>query len=541
MRKSQRKKNVSTYLKFTLIFLLVFCILLTGIPSYWTIIKLTDREMVNRLQTIVQAAEIIIDGDRLAELGTGDETEPYYQELFQKLLRLKENTGASYIYTMRLIDGKPAFIVDADPDEANPINQGYDVYETEMQQAFEGRLAINPKPIYDTSVKLWSRSAYLPILDSSGNIVAIVGVDITADQIVKEQSIFFRTFFGIGIIGIILIVFFTITISRVLARPLGQLNERLQEVASAKGDLSKRVETNSYLLEVSQLAETINKVQDNSRNTLLAIAKSTDRLREISQRLLDSSQTVSANTQEVSALMEEIRNGAEIQSTSTIEIARVMEDLNANYSQIANASITAEQNSLASTQAAKDGQSAIDATFVILNQVSEFAGRLNDLSSDLDNRSSQIRKIVSLLTDVARQTKVLSLSANIEASKAGEAGRGFSVVAQEIRALADNSQNSVEEIATQVGEVQAVLTETANLAQRFYDLTKESGYKMRIAEERLIEIQTKASESLKFVHHSSDLTQSQVSQTEETTASVAEIAEISKRFAESSQAVASSH
>ena len=292
------------------------------------------------------------------------------------------------------------------------------------------------------------------------------------------------------------------------------------------------------LLEIFQLAETINKVQDNSRNTLLAIAKSTDHLREISQRLLDSSQTVSANTQEVSALMEEIRNGAEVQSTSTNDIARLMEELNANYSKIANASITAEQNSLASTQAAKDGQSAIDATFIILNQVSEFAGRLNDLSSDLDNRSSQIRKIVSLLTDVARQTKVLSLSANIEASKAGEAGRGFSVVAQEIRALADNSQNSVEEIATQVGEVQAVLTETANLAQRFYDLTKESGYKMRIAEERLIEIQTKASESLKFVHHSSDLTQSQVAQTEETTASVAEIAEISKRFAESSQAVA---
>jgi methyl-accepting chemotaxis protein len=98
-----------------------------------------------------------------------------------------------------------------------------------------------------------------------------------------------------------------------------------------------------------------------------------------------------------------------------------------------------------------------------LVQVSNFAGELHHSSLDLSERSNQIRKMLNISTQIAKQTKILSLNANIEAARESQYGRSYAVVANEIRKLADNSQCAVNDISIQINEVNAYSAEIDRL------------------------------------------------------------------------------
>jgi methyl-accepting chemotaxis protein len=235
--------------------------------------------------------------------------------------------------------------------------------------------------------------------------------------------------------------------------------------------------------------------------------------------------------------MGEIKSGAEIQSAGTANIAKVMESISVDSLVAASSAAEVEQVSLNSFQAAEKGQATVKETLTLLVQVEHFAGKLKDISIDLNTRSEQIRKILDLLTYISRQTKVLALNANIEAAKAGEAGRGFSVVAVQIRKLADNSQQSVDNIAEQVTVVRSTISETVKLVGGFYELVEQGGNKIMEAESTLVDIQKSAKENLTLVNRMSALVQRQSGQTKGAAQMVQMIAEISEKFAMSSESV----
>lgn len=542
--KSQRltttKISLLTYFAGVQILLVIGCIAVIGFMFYIQASNQLDRDLGKSLANIAQAGVVLTDGDNLAELKTGDEGHFYYRELCQKLGELQKRTGATFVYTMRLLGPEqPAFVVDPDPKEPNPINGKYDGFEPEMEQAFNGKPAVNPHPLEDTSTNphTWSRSAYAPILNSTGQVVAIIGVDISADQIQKEKNDLILKIVLMGLLAVAIACLVAWGSARRLGRPLKLLMARLDAIASARGDLTKRLEIGTIFQEIAELASTVNRVQDNARGTLKSVANVTGGLSEISEKLMSISRSLNMSGAEVSASIEEIWSGAETQSHNTEAIAQAMEEISVSSSEVAASASKAEEITLYSARTAENGQSAVRETISILLLVREFAGRFNDLSIDLNVRSEQIKKLLDLLNNIARQTKVLALNANIEAARAGEYGRGFSVVAQEVRSLADNSQSSVAGIGSQVSEVRNVLAETVSLVQKFNELIEESDLKIRETEESLVAIQESSSESLSFVHQVTDLVNSQAGRTEEATAMAQNIADIGKKFVESSETV----
>jgi methyl-accepting chemotaxis protein len=518
--------------------IVVLFALVVGISSYFHEVHQIDEQMAQRLDNIAQAGTILIDGDRLAALKKGDEGTGYYQEVFAKLNLLRKKTRASYIYTMRLLEDKPAYIVDADPTkDRNPIDKVSDDSVKEMQNAFNGKPAVEAKPTWDFDTGEWNRSAFAPIRNSAGEVIGIIGVDISANQIQHQKNILLRNIILIGFVAAFITGLISLYFSWRLSSFLKALVNKLDEIASSKGNLSKRLENTSFLIEINLLAEGVNKVQENTQQTLLAISKSISTLNDISEKLLSSSETVSASSEEVSVSMEEIKSGAEFQSASTQNIVAVMEEISKSSLDAATSVADAEQISLNSHLAAEDGQVTVKQTLDLLIQVEHFAGKLRDLSNDLNVRSEQIRTFLELLTYISRQTKILALNANIEAAKAGEAGRGFAVVAQEIRELAENSQHSVDDIASQVSEVRAALAETVDLVHSFYSLVEQGGSKIMEAEARLVEIQDKSKENLTFVNRVASLVQRQAVQTKEATEIMQGISEVSQKFTVSSEAV----
>ncbi|HEX7713695.1 MAG TPA: methyl-accepting chemotaxis protein [Bacillota bacterium] len=533
------KISFQTFLCLVQAGILVVGIFITGIFFYYQAATRLDREMGRSIISVARTGVSLLNGDQLAALQTGDDDTAYYHQAFQVLQRLQKNSGVKYVYSMRLADdGKAHYVVDADASQDHcSINQEYGEPETEMRRAFQGFITVNPKPVWDKTERIWSRSAYAPVRNSSNQVVGIVGVDIGADQIQndKRNLIIALMIVCLFAAGVATLVAFLIS-SRIM-NPLQGLIRRLNQIAASQGDLSKRLEISTMFKEIAMLAETVNRVQDNSRNIVKAVSRLTGSLNTISQQLVHSVENASATSEEVAAMMNQIQLGAEDQSNSTGSIAELMEEMTSGASEVASSAAKAEEVVLRSSEAAVGGEASIQETLKLLHQVVDFAVRLKDFTSALSRRSEEIRKILSLLSYMSRQTKILSLNANIEASKAGDSGQGFAVVAREIRTLADNSQTSLGEITSEVTELRNELGQIVKMANEFHALLNTSDSMIKQAEMKLGEIKERSAESFTFTSQISRLVQDQVRETDQTNSFVQKITEISKQFAISSETV----
>lgn len=325
--------------------------------------------------------------------------------------------------------------------------------------------------------------------------------------------------------------------ARKLSKIWNRFAIRLQDSAKSKGDLTQRTHATSFIKEIVLAEDSFNQIQDYYWNTLKSVSRLIDVLNEFGQKLLTSSESVSTGIKQVSEVMAEANQSAEIQSLNTSHLAGVVQDISISSVEAATAAIQAQKVSIQSRQAAENGQITVKETLSLLIQIEHFAGKLKDLSNDLNARSEQIRQILDILIYISRQTKILALNANIEAAKAGEAGRGFAVVAQQIRDLADNSQDSIGDIAERIGEVREALAETVSLVGGFYELVEKGGSKIMEAESHLVEIQESSDSSLSLVNRLSDMVERQTAPIEEVSKLIQTLTQMSQRFSSSSQSV----
>lgn len=337
-----------------------------------------------------------------------------------------------------------------------------------------------------------------------------------------------------GILAILAAFFIAWKMTEILKR----FTVKLQDLAGAKENLTQRLHTASPIQEIALAEDSVNQLRDYDCNALQSVFRLTDGLNELTRKLLTASQDVSTGVKQVCEVMTGVNRSAENQSENTSHLAVVVQNISISSVEAATAAAEAQKVSLHSRQAAEDGQITVKETLSLLIQIEHFAGKLKDLSNDLNARSEQIRRILDILIYISRQTKILALNANIEAAKAGEAGRGFAVVAQQIRDLADNSQDSIGDIAERIGEVREALAETVSLVGSFYELVEKGGSKIMEAESHLVEIQESSDSSLSLVNRLSELVANQSSPIEEVSSLAQNLAGVSKEIRLSSRSVA---
>ena len=246
----------------------------------------------------------------------------------------------------------------------------------------------------------------------------------------------------IGLIGILLQAGLATWLMRTIMKPVDSLRIMLMDISQGEGDLTKRLDdtTKDELAEISKYFN-------------LFIEKLH---RIISQISSTSTQVASASTQ-LQATAEHIATGAEEVAAQAGTVATAGEEMSATSGDIAQNCQMAAEGAQRASQAASDGADVARHTIDGIRSRGEKTRENAVIIESLGTRSDQIGAIVATIEDIADQTNLLALNAAIEAARAGEQGRGFAVVADEVRNLATRTTNATKEIG---GMIRAIQTET---------------------------------------------------------------------------------
>lgn len=247
--------------------------------------------------------------------------------------------------------------------------------------------------------------------------------------------------------------------------PFSEAGEVLKEMSN--GNFTKQMKGN-YKGDYKLLKDSINTV-------ILSLNQA---LYEVSQAV---HATASASTQ-ISSSSEEMAAGAQEQSQQTSEIAGAIEQMTGTiFETTKNTGLAAEASNKAG-EIAKEGGHIIEETIVGMNKIAEVVSHAADTVAELGKNSDQIGEIVQVIDDIADQTNLLALNAAIEAARAGEQGRGFAVVADEVRKLAERTTKATKEIAAMIRKIQTDTTYAVESirqgtieVEKGRDLAKRSG------------------------------------------------------------------
>ncbi len=240
-----------------------------------------------------------------------------------------------------------------------------------------------------------------------------------------------------SLVTLLLAVAAVIWLLRRKLRPLGDLVEQAQALGA--GDLSARLDVTSQD-EIGELARNFNQMGE-ALSTMVA-------------RIRGAAQNVSSSAQVLSGLASGAYEGIEQQSGEISSMAGAVEEFSATSLNIADNMRNTERLASDNAQQTRIGRSSMSEASSALEQI---ASSLNDTSvvvNTLGQRSQEIGGIVSVITSIADQTNLLALNAAIEAARAGEQGRGFAVVADEVRSLASRTREATNEISAMIGSIQ---------------------------------------------------------------------------------------
>lgn len=231
----------------------------------------------------------------------------------------------------------------------------------------------------------------------------------------------------------------TYTVTRLL-KPLQELSASLLQLAKGEGDLTQRIEIKRKD-EIGEVAEHVNQFLAQMQIMISGIINHSDQL---------TKQAIQANQ-----LSEQATQQIEAQQNDVNQIATAIHEMSATAAEVASHAEMTATASQTSSIACQDGQQVIEknrqAIVELANQVSAAAGVITDLESN----TQSINQILSTIQEIAEQTNLLALNAAIEAARAGEQGRGFAVVADEVRVLSQRTHGSTEEIRNMIETLQS--------------------------------------------------------------------------------------
>ena len=255
---------------------------------------------------------------------------------------------------------------------------------------------------------------------------------------------------GVGLLFLWGFLFFLL--GRAFTRPLDTVVDSVR--AACQGEIGRKVEVKGED-EIGVLADDCNHLIESLSDIASNVRRSAESVSAAATELSASSEEINSSTMEISTSVQQIAHGAELQSRKVEETTSAMEAIVATVASVSQRADEASKITQDASRFASHGEEATAQAIAKIDQVQQAIVTLASSVELLGRRSEEIGKIVDVITSIADQTNLLSLNAAIEAARAGESGRGFSVVAEEVRKLAEGSGKAAEQIGELIKEVQS--------------------------------------------------------------------------------------
>lgn len=344
------------------------------------------------------------------------------------------------------------------------------------------------------------QAAYDPIFDKNGDVIGIWAVAVpTAPYTAIATDAAIKTMIYSLIITIFIIILISFFMQRQLITPIHILRDNARALSQLQ--LQTKLLHAKGNDEIAELATAFQEMRDKLIATVSNVADNAKEIANASQLLATSSSQTNEVASQIATTMNDMASGITTQAEQVEQVVTMMnntkEQVNTNLIQAQDCLTVAEH----STITAREGEQAINEAIQHLGNVTDTVSYATDSIQKLGMRSEEIGGIITVITEIAEQTNLLALNAAIEAARAGEHGQGFSIVASEVRNLAEQSQQAAQQITDLINDIQAETSVTVRTMESNLAAVKEQVIIINKGGEALKIIVNQAQDTEDGVHH----------------------------------------
>ncbi|MBR4795482.1 MAG: methyl-accepting chemotaxis protein [Lachnospiraceae bacterium] len=417
---------------------------------------------VSQAKMIASVAAGEVEGDLHERVvSNGSESSSEFGQIQENLTRLKESSGILAVYTLYTDGTKVYYGVDTTAADGThcALGEEFDVDFDYLRDAFEG------KDYEDDEIVEWGGinvlTEYAPIYNSAGQIVAIIGCDFNADEMLDNLSSTRTMGIVSTVIAVIVAIALLMFIIGKMMRAINAIDGKIYDIVNNEGDLTQKLDVLTTD-ELGNIEMSVNSLLDYIRNIMINISKNSNELSNSSDLVAKSSNSAEGGVHEVANTMEGMSAAMEETAAS---VTNINEIIRKNRDDIEKINNEAEEGLRSSEVTMSNAEKIYKQAIAEQQKADERATAMKEAVADKIEKSKAVEQIGMLtenILEISGQTNLLALNASIEAARAGDAGRGFAVVADEISKLASNSADA----ATKIQDVSNIVTEAVEQLSR---------------------------------------------------------------------------